>query len=224
MAERDVDILVETQEAGAGRKADGTKRTVRATADGSIFTAPWVIANLFDGRLFSVNVGTVTSPVTSAGAVDVAVPDVHIQIPRGVKFIPLHVNVSLDALTDDQDLEIVCALSNGRDQSPTGGTGQTVLNRNNGHSRGSRCIVESDVTAITSPVTDRDYLEFFRVLAEYGAAPAAAQNEEGQSMSFNWFAEEQMPLAAVGPSELVLAVGKASRAYFALITWLELPS
>ena len=224
MAERDVDILVESQEAGAGRKADGTIRTVRATADGSIFTAPWLIANLFDGRLFSTNAGTVTSAITSAGVAAATTPDVHIQIPRGVKFIPLHVNVSLDALTDDQDLEIVCAISNGLDASPTGPSTMTILNRNNGHSRGSRCIANSDVSAITSPVTDRDYLEFMRVIAEYGAKPVAAQSEEGQPISFNWFAEEQMPCAAVGPSELVLLVGKASRDFFSTITWLELPA
>lgn len=222
--ERDVDIRVESQEADPSRKADGTMRPARATADGSLFVADWLMAHLLDGRLFSVNVGTGTTPVASAGAWVATTPDLHLQIPTNVEIIPVSLSVSIDSLVDDQDLEIVAATSNGRDASPTGGTTQTILNRNQTHSRGSRCIAQSDVTAITTPVTDRDYFEFWRQMATLGAAPVAAQSEEGQPTTFKWSYVDG-PLAATGAAELLLWVaGGATFNYFATLTWVELPA
>ncbi len=225
MADRDVDIFGEVHETQVGRKSDGVIRPIRTTADGSIFTAPWVVGHLLDGRIFSVNAGTVTSAITSAGVVAATTPDVYMRIPQGTKIIPLHVNVSLDALTDDQDLEIVAAVSNRLDTTPTGPSSLTVINRQMGHSNGSLVLADSDVSAVDDMAASGfQYLEFFRVLAEYGAKPVAAQNEQGQALSFNWYADEDVPLSVKGPASLAIFVGKASRDFFATITWVELPA
>ncbi len=217
---------VEVREDEPERKADGETQFARALADGSLVVAGWEYANLLNGRLFTANVGTVTSPVTGASGITVTVPDVHVQVPANVKIVPVHIGVNLDAKVDDRDLELVAAISNGRDSSPTGGSGQTILNRAQNHGRGSRCIVESDVTAITTPVTDRDYLEFWRVRAEFGAAPVALNSEEGGQLTYNWDFRKFAPLALVGESELVLycsGIG-GTLDFFATITWVELPA
>jgi hypothetical protein len=225
MPERDVDIFVEVHETQVGRKADGVVRPLRSTADGSVFVAPWVIGHLLDGRIFSANAGTVTSPITSAGVVAATTPDVYMRIPVGTKVIPLHINVSLDALTDDQDAEIVAAISNRLDTTPTSPSTMTVVNRMMGHSNGSNVLVDSDVSGVDDMAgTGFNYLEFWRVIAEYGAKPAAGQNEAGQAISFDWYAEEDVPISVKGPASLAIFVGKASRTYFATITWVELPS
>ncbi len=220
---RDVNVRGETQEDAPAKKADGIFRPPRFTADGSQFTATWLQGHLLAGKLFSVNVGTGTTVVASAGTWVATTPDLHLQVPLGTKILPVHVSVSIDALVDDQDLEIVAAISNGRDASPAGGTAQTILNRNFGHGNGSNCIAESDVTAITTPITDRNYLEFWREMATLGAAPVAAQNEEGQRTTFNWSQGEDAPIALNGAGELLLWVaGGATFDYFATVTWIEL--
>ncbi|KKL78263.1 hypothetical protein LCGC14_2026590 [marine sediment metagenome] len=213
--ERDVDLRVQNFETEQFQPA-------KATNKGEIFTADWYVANLLKGNVFSVNVGTVTGPVTAAGTVATTTPDLHLQIPTNTKIFPVSLAVNIDLAIDDTNLEIVAAISNGRDSSPTGGTSQTILNRNNRNGNGSNCIAQSDVTGITSMVTDRDYLEFFRVNGTFGATPVAAQSEEGQPMSYTWRATEDGPLVATGPSELALMIGKSTFAYFATLTWVEL--
>ena len=222
--ERDVDIRVESQESNPSRKADGVLRNARATADGALFNADWLYAQLLDGRLFTVNVGTVTGPVSAQGTVATTTPDMHVQIPANVRILPVSLEVNIDLAIDDIDLEIVAGVSNGLDTTPTGGTGQTVRNRNLTHARSSDVTVQSDVTAITSMITGRKYFEFFRVNGTFGATPVAAQSEEGQAQRYRWSAAVDGPVAIDGAAELALMIGKSTFAYFATFTWVELPS
>lgn len=218
-SERDSYTFVESNEAAPDSKGDGIKRLARATKEGDVFTADWLIGQFMAGNLYTVNVGTVTTPIASAGALDVTKPDVHMQVPSGVLVYPIAIDVNIDLRIDDQDLEIVASTSNGVDSTPTGGTSQTVVNRNMAFSNQSGVTVQSDVTAITSPVTDRTYLEFWRVNGTYGATPVALQSEEGGPDHFHWDYRENGLVSLVNGGELSIIIGKATINYFATLTF-----
>ena len=221
MAERDVYIFGEVRETSVN-KADGTKRMPRMTADGSFVTQDWVLAQLLEGRMFSINTGLISAVVASAGAVTATVPDVHVQIPSTVKIIPIGLTVTVDALVDDQDVEILALISNGVDTTPTGGTDLEVFNRNQASSQASKCKAQSDVTAITSPVTGREPIEFWRDGLIVGAKPAATNNEVGPRNTFKYSYLNEGPVMAAGGAELVLMIGKAATNYQATIVFVEL--
>lgn len=223
----DANIRAAIQEDEVERKADGEKIIARLLADGSLVVGSWLEAHMLNGRIFSVNAGTVTAPVAGASGFAVVAPDVHIQVPDGVRMYPLSIEVSIDALVADSNVRIVAATSTGRDETPTTGSTLTKVNRNRGHSRGSNLVAQSDVVAITSPVTGLTYLEFWRVNREEGAVPTAAQAAlTGGPVTYKWSHKKAAPLSLVGDSQFLLYVSGIADVinYFATITWLELPA
>ena len=221
MPERDVYIFGEVRADSSTEKADGTKRIPRLTPDGSFITQDWVLALMGEGKLFSVNAGLVSAVVASAGGVTATAPDVHLQIPSGTKIVPIFMSVTVDAFVDDQDVEILALVSNGIDTTPTGGSALEIFNRLNSKSGGSKCTANSDVSAITSPITGREPQEIWRDGALIGAKPAATNNEEGQRNTFKYSYLNEGPITAVGDSELCLYIGKAATNYQATIVFAE---
>ena len=220
--ERDAYVFGEISEGDPGRnKADGNKRMLRLASDGSLITKDWPLALLGEGKLFNVNAGLISAVVASAGAVTATVPDVHIQIPSGTKIIPLFISLTVDALVDDQDVEILALISNGVDSSPTGGSLLAIYNCKNSLAGGSKCIANSDVSGITSPITDRRPIEFWRDGSTVGGSPTAAASEVGPRNTYNYDYRDRGPVEATGDSELCLYLGKAATNYQATIVFAE---
>jgi hypothetical protein len=220
-------IRATIQEDQVERKADGEAIVARLLADGSLVTGSWLEAHMLNGRIFTVNAGTVTGATSGASGFTVTAPDIHIQVPAGTTMYPLSIEVNIDALVADRDLRIVAATSTGRDETPADGTTLTKLNRNRAHSRGSSLVAQSDVTGITSPVTEFTYLEFWRVNREEGAVPTQAQPAlTGGPLKYKWDWKKASPISLQGDSQFLLYVSGLGGVltYFATVTWLELPS
>ena len=167
------------------------------------------------------NIGTGSDTVTAKGAWVNTTPDIHMQIPDGRVVFPMALEVNIDALADNQDLELVLAFANSLDETPGSGTPQTVLNMNNKFLARTGVTIESEVGSITA-LSGR-YQEIWRTNGTFGANPEAGSNEDGAPTRFIYEARHLAPTACiVGPSELTLHVGKTTFEYFARLVFVEL--
>jgi hypothetical protein len=177
-----------------------------------------------EGRCHVANIGIGTTGITSAGGWVATTPDVHFRVPNGITVLPIRISVTFDALTDDTDLEILALTADELDKTPTGGTAVNSYNLRTDNPHPTGVTIQSDVTAITDPDVAGTVSEFWRVGAQIGAAPVAAQNEEGQPLTFEWFASKVVAPIIVGEGTLNLWCGIGATNYFAQIVWVELPS
>lgn len=221
---REVDARVERSQSGVRYTGKAVQAPPRSTLDGVQYTADWYLNHLLQGNVKVVNVGTGTTPITSAGAWVATTPDVHMQIPSGTVIFPVSIDINIDLRIDDTNMELVAAFADSLDTTPTGGTAQTIYNMKNDLAALSACTVQSDVTAITAMNTaGNKYVEFWRNNGTFGATPVAAQSEEGAMDSYRYDGRHKHAMPCiVGPSEMSLHVAKGTFTYFATIVWVEL--
>lgn len=220
------EVSLVAQQKNVRRASDGTVVQLRGLRDGSAIGVPWEMALALEGKVFTINVGVGTSAIAGDAGFAVTTPDVQIEVPEGIAFIPLNVSVSVDALIDDVDFDIIGMVSSMVDTSPTGGTTTySPVNHLINSGIRSSCIVESDITALTSPITEQ-YIEFFRARAEIGGKPEAGSSEEGIGpLTYNWKAgvDGPPPIVDGSGSVIIWCTGSSAISYFATITWAELP-
>lgn len=90
-------IILNAAERGSiQRVAEGASLQARGTRDGALFVANWYEAHALEGRIFSANMGSVTTPltflITAANR-----PDGWLRVPDGTMIIPLVCTVALEA-------------------------------------------------------------------------------------------------------------------------------
>src|SRR3990167_8932860 len=96
--------------------------------DGTPFTADWLARQALEGRMFTINAGTGTAPITSAGAYVNTTPDVDISNPAGQMCIPIAVNIGVEAYGTTLLFESVCAVGVGGVITPTSAETLTPVN------------------------------------------------------------------------------------------------
>jgi hypothetical protein len=97
-------------------------------ADGTAFTESWLLKQALKGRVITVNAGTGTAPITSAGAYANTTPDVDIKVPAGVLAIPVSVQIGIEAYGTTLLFEAVAAIGSGGVFTPTSADAVTVKN------------------------------------------------------------------------------------------------
>jgi len=202
---------------------DGAYIPVRASRDGSIYTVPYLQGLAMEGRLFIANAGTGTSTVQCAGVYSATASDFNIDVPLGTTILPVSIEVTLDAMTDDQDVHIHALAS--RSLAAASGTTitQVPLRTDN--------IIQSMVTckaAASSQTTlaSTGHYEFWRRQFEFGAKPEAGSSEEGGLRTVRWSAlDDGVFPVIVGEGAMGLHVAKTTEAtVFITVVWAELPS
>lgn len=101
---------------------------MKGMLDGTAFTADWLARMALEGRMYTINHGTGTAPVTSAGAYVNTTPDLDISNPAGQICIPVAVNIGVEAYGTTALFESVCAVGVGGVITPTSAETATVVN------------------------------------------------------------------------------------------------
>jgi hypothetical protein len=189
------DLYIESVTTSKSRVGNGVRRLVTGTRDGAIYVCDYITALALEGKLFHVNHGTATTPITFI-AYDADRPDFTLDVPPGVAALITRIQVYLED-SAGTDTEIIATTS-----SNVGGAGtSTVLTplstrRNSGVS--SACAAYGTHTAnITLPANT---IEFWR--AGHAFADAATQPPR----LFEWVYTQGNPQVLVGPAGLQIHI------------------
>jgi hypothetical protein len=158
------DMKIKGLTTGKGRYGNGVQVDVTGTRDGAIYVCDYITGMALEGKLFQVNHGTVTTPITFI-AYDADRPDFALDVPSGVAVIPTRIEVYLED-SAGTDTEIIVTTSNNN----TGAATSTALTpvstrRNSGLS--SSCSAYGTYTAnCTLPTSTLEFIRFGNPFAD----------------------------------------------------------
>jgi hypothetical protein len=75
---------------------NGTPRTVLGTRDGALYTCEYILNKAMEAKIFTAQLGTLTTPVTFRVGADADQPEMVIDVPAGVVIVPVHIEVHLE--------------------------------------------------------------------------------------------------------------------------------
>ena len=157
--------------------------------DGSMFTADWLARMALEGRMYTINAGTGTAPITSAGAYVNTTPDVDISNPAGQMCIPIAVNIGIEAYGTTALFESVCAVGVGGVLTPTSAETLTPVNHRLDLPNASGLTAVSTGTGATYMTSN--VLEFGRHVHNKMVTIATADDDSSIGpASYNWSALE----------------------------------
>lgn len=182
------------------------------TRDGIAYGMDWIISKALEGKLFTAQVGSLTTPTTFRAAIDLDQPELVIDVPSGTTIIPVHVAVYLEDAAGT-DNEILAAANPALCGAGTSTAGTILAKRLNG-SFASACKFYYTYSGnCTAPA---NYDEFFRDGNAFVQA-AAVKNK------FEWTPALSPPPVIVGPGSLVLWIDGTTTAPagYAKVSWVE---
>lgn len=209
-------IIVNAAERGSVvRVSEGAQLQLRGTRDGALFVADWMEALALEGRAFSANMGSVTTPltflVTAANR-----PDAWIRVPDGTMIVPTHCVVVLEAFAGTvTEIDVRIAQNDiGNGTSSAADVGPRALRTDAPIT--SNCVARQlatvDTTAETNPLS---------VWRRTMPTANAAGNDLAGSVSIS---REMMGYPVlVGPStwEVFVAATTTQATGFVIFHWLE---
>lgn len=206
---------------------DGISEKLWADRSGALVTLAQYQALVNEGKVWCFNAGVAATSVEAGGAYDADTEDMSLDVPVGITVLPLSIEVTIDVITDNEDIDMQ-ALASRTLTAVSGGTAGTPVNMRLDLDHKTRCTAYSSVTgnASTDPNTAGASFEFWRQRLELGAAPVAAQSEEGRLLTFKWTAVGQgFAPVLVGAASLSLYIPKGTAAkFYGTIIYAELES
>jgi len=206
------------------RESEGNDVFLRALRDGTLVMASFVEAMCLEGRVFSVNSGTITSPGSHGDAsIDSTEADLMVLAPDGTTIVPLEIVIQMEAYGADGIFEAMLACGLGG----TLGTDQdlTPTNINTGSGRTSNCTAGGESAADSVYHTSR-----VMELSRWGAAKAvtvgtADDDSTVPPPNFIWRAKDEgyFPII-VGAGGFSVYAAASTTTGFIMARWLEVPS
>ena len=205
--------------------ADGGVADLRCTRDAVPFTAPWLLAQALEGRMYCANVGSITTPITwtATAACDMAKAAVMVDVPSGTTIIPVSISLYMEAYGTNALFE--CAAHIGSGGVSAGGTAVTVTNMRSDAPDTSLCTVTSDLSGATALTTNIS--EFWRDGLQSAITKTTAVNNIANMdlFKFDWkLADSSAFPIVVGAGQLFVTQGSQAGAGFCKIVWVEFPS
>lgn len=139
----DMRLTPATNVLGAG--AATSPVAIKGLKDGTVFTADWLAGLALKGRMLTINAGTGTAPITSAGAYVNTTPDLDVKVPAGVCAIPVSIQIGIETYGTTALFESVAAIGQGGVITPTSADAVTLVN--------NRIDKSGDVFGITAVST-----------------------------------------------------------------------
>ena len=161
----------------------------RGFLDGTAFTADWLARMAAEGRMYTINAGTGTAPITSAGAYVNTTPDVDISNPAGQLCIPIAINIGVEAYGTTLLFESVCAVGVGGVITPTAAESLTPVNHRLDLTNLSGLTAVSTGTGATYMTSN--VVEFARHQIDKVVTIATADDDStNHQAEYNWSAME----------------------------------
>lgn len=211
--------LTRQQTAGNVHRSSADQyRALAGTADGAAYTVDWFTALALEGRMYGLNVGTLSTPVAGHVGIDDDQPEAVLDVPSGTTIIP----VSIDLYLEDSagtDTEVVFLTSQANVGAGTSTELSTIRNLRADAPLTSSCTAYRSYTG-NGTATSAGF-EFYR--SGYPFADATTDPVK----KFHWSAKESgiVPVI-VGDGALVLywAGTTTAPSGFAQIVYVEVPS
>ncbi|MFA6046963.1 MAG: hypothetical protein WC718_18415 [Phycisphaerales bacterium] len=211
-------LTIQGQTTSKGRFGNGAIVPVTGTRDGAIYVADYVQALALEGRLFTTEIGTLTTPTTFRIGVTTLQPELVIDVPSGSAIVPVEISVHLETLAGTIT-EIVAVTSTALRGAGTSTAGAALSTRTD-RPVASGCSVY--YTYSGNAVAVAGDIEFWR----WGFPWVTATAEGNAIMKAEWHLNRNTPQVIVGPGSVSLYIGATTTAPtgYVFASWLELPS
>jgi hypothetical protein len=169
------DARVYAKQLSAGFARDDSYVGARALRDGSQVFAPWVQALVFEGRVFGIHAGSVTTPIAGHAAIDADQPEWAVRVASGAAVLPLSVSMAMETgATTLAQGGMMTAVSN-IDVGAGTSTAATPFNLNLNTPVATVCTAATAYTGNgTDPLTAGNFLELRRASAVVDADAATS--------------------------------------------------
>ncbi len=205
------------------RVSEGAEAYLKMLRDGTVGIADLIAQWSLEGRIFTANSGTATSPATfGAGGLDTTEFDLHIAVPSSKVIIPLELIVNMEAYGTASLCEI-CMIS-GTGSTTGAGTAITPISSNVNAGITSACTIVASPTATSGVYFTSNVKEIYRSGVQLAITIATVAQIRIPD-KFYWRAMDSGILDVVGPTQQ-LAVYAAAQAGTGMIAlkYAELPS
>ncbi|KKM26445.1 hypothetical protein LCGC14_1584710 [marine sediment metagenome] len=221
------DLRGRAGQTGPRRVSDGQPVDLRATRDGTPFTAEWYTALALEGKCFIVNHGVASTAVACNTAWLETEPDVYIYVPDNIVVLPVSIYLAIEDTVAAAATIDVNAVASSVGDDTVSGSALTVMNIRTDAPESSSVTATGTVTGTSASTPYAgNYYEFWRPITGAVINNAAA-GAGGYNYAFQWSAlEEGIPPMVVGTGSLSLYCGAltASQALiYSGVTWAELP-
>lgn len=225
MSSTDIRGKVQTGYSGVTRTgSDGGTMDLRCTRDAVLFTAPWLLAQALEGRMYCASAGSLTTPITwtATAACDMTKAAVMVSVPSGTTIIPVSIQLVMEAFGTDAIFE--CAAHIGTGGVSAGGTAVTVTNMRADAPDTTECTVTSDLTGATALTTNIS--EFWRSGLQKVATLATGDDDSSREPAvFQWKLSDGLVVPIVtGAGQLFVTQGSQAGTGFCKIVWVEIPT
>lgn len=202
------------QTTNKARSGNGSWQPASGTRDGALHVQDWTQAMAFEGRLFNVSHGSITTPITFL-AYAVKRPVFGLDVPVGTAVFPTRIDVFLEA--NAGTVTEIIAGTCGNLLGAATSTALTPAATRTDRPVTSGCSAFGNYTADSAAFTND--VEFWRAGNPYAGAA-------GSKVQYTWTASEGNPQLLVGASSLYIFVaGTATQATgYVKVTYAELPA
>jgi hypothetical protein len=203
---------------------EGASAQLRTLRDGSIVAIPWIQALVFEGRVFGVHIGSVTTPIAGHAAIDADQPEGSVYFAAaGTTAIPISIRATMETgATTLAQAGMMCAVSN---INVAIGTSTAVtpfnLKMNSLGIATAAAAAQAYTGNGTDPLTAGNFLELARVSAVIDADAATSGIVPPNLL---WTASDAIAAPLVQNIGSILLYGEAAaNTLFGQIVWAEVP-
>ncbi len=215
------------QTSSVTRTSEGTERLVRAFRDGTLTTAQWIQALIFEGLGYTSFEGAFSTPAVGGGVaaiIDIDRPNVTVGVPDGTTILPFRIHgQALTPLlaTDADESEILFGVHVGTKITVVSASEVKPRNLLTGLQQGSVCDFEiTHATNITTAPTVDIELDRAIVVGELAGTPA---NALWGKLDLLYEPLYVTPIKGPG-TLLVYRGGTVATTGFTQVYWIEFPS
>ena len=105
--------FVFAQQLNVSRGPDAAWRGARGLRDGAQIVVPWYQALVFEGRVFGMHAGSITTPIAGHAAIDADQPEAAVWFADGTAGLPLYIHAAQETgATTLAQGGLMCAISN----------------------------------------------------------------------------------------------------------------
>ncbi len=205
-----------TSSPDATAKGAVAEQPMWGTPEGAVNTGSRYDSLVAAGRVFTVNAGTLTAPITGVGAYVTTTPDLAIDVPVGTTIKPLRLLIHYEIVGTTQLMENIATISNTLNAASGGADITPVAMRNRGGGT-SNCTATSVATVTAAASTSYEFHRSgFQLVEDFAA------QESWESRTFEWVADEDGPAPLViGDAGIRIWTATQNPSNFITFTWAE---